>query len=442
MVDLIIDMAYTPRPLQAEIHVASATHRFMVLNVHRRWGKTVMAINDILDHLLFLEYRQPQGVYIAPTYGQAKRVAWDYFKLFTRMIPGVEYKEGELLLIIPRPHKNDVVKIWLLGAENPDSIRGMYLDYGIFDEYASMNPIVWSKVVRPALSDRKGKATFIGTPQGENHFYDIYKQAEELGTTNGWYARSITVEDSKYVDEKELESARKTMTADEYAQEFMVSFSAALTGAYYSKYLETAMEEGRIADVPHDPNMPVSTFWDLGISDAMAIWFIQKKGEMFHVIDYMENVGKGVEHYIQELYKKPYTYAKHYVPHDSKKRELGTGRTVVDSMEALGLRPLFTVPRVVAKKDEINAVRMVLPMCRFDRMKTGDGLRALKNFQAEWDAKDKRFKDSPKHDWCSHASDAMGCFARGREESSFVPSHTLIGKVPTKAITDYDEFSY
>jgi len=396
---------------------------------------------DQLDNLLFLPYRQPQGVYIAPTYGQAERVAWDYYKLFLRAIPGVQFKESKLHIIIPRPHMDDAVKIWLLGAENPDSIRGMYLDDGILDEYASMNPTIWSKVVRPALTDRKGRARFIGTPQGENHFCDIYKAASDPEMKD-WCAHTITVNDSKIIPEDELLSARKTMTEDEYNQEFLCSFSAALQGAYYSKYLEVAQEEGRITDIPHNPNAPVSTFWDLGISDAMAIWFIQKQGEMFHAIDYLEDTGKGVEYYIREIHRRPYVYAKHYCPHDVKKRELSTGVELISTMENLGLRPLFRVPKCSFKKDMINAVRMMLPMMRFDRMKCGEGIAALRSYQAEYDAKKQCYKDTPRHDWTSHGADALGCFAMGRDESSFIPSYSLQNRLPTQAVMEYDELAY
>ena len=437
----IIKTNYVPRGLQEELHYISAEKRFMVLNLHRRFGKTVFAINDMVDVLLRKTDRQPQGAYIAPTYGQAKRVAWDIFKQYFSSLPNVQFKEGDLQIIIPRPHLGDNVKLWLLGAENPDSLRGMYLDYGTLDEYASMSPIIWSQVVRPALSDRKGKGTFIGTPQGMNHFYDIYIAAGDP-SLHDWFSRTITVEDSGYISAEELESARKTMTEDEYNQEFMCSFTAALTGAYYSKYLQTAEAEGRITEVPYDPRFPVATFWDLGISDSMSIWFIQKIGQFYNVIDYLEFAGKGIEYYVKELFNKPYVYGKQHFPHDVKQRSLITGKERMSSFQDLGIRPIIAVPKCKQKMDMINAVRFILPLCRFDRFKCGEGLNALRNYQAEWDPKKKIFKDTPKHDWSSHAADSFGCFAMGQTDSSFQANYSIQDNLPTQAIIDYNELDY
>lgn len=434
-----ITTGYQPREWQRSFHNMTTLKRFLVANVHRRGGKTVVSINDQVDLLLRSPLRQPQGVYVAPTYGQAKRVAWDYYKLFTKMIPNVEYKEGDLLIIIPRPHMNDVVKIWLLGAENPDSIRGMYLDHAIMDEYAAMNPIVWSQVIRPALSDRAGKAIFIGTPQGQNHFFDIYNAALDAPD---WGAITLTVEDTGLISDSELESARRTMTEDEYNQEYMCSFTAALTGAYYSKYMQDAEEQGRITHVPYNPKLPVATFWDLGISDNMAIWFIQKAGQRYHVINYLEMAGKGIEFYVLALRDLGYTYSRHHFPHDIKQRELSTGVERQVTFEAKGLRPIIRVPKCKQKIDMINAVRLILPMCWFDKELCGAGVHALKNYQREWDPKKKKFDDKPRHDWTSHGADSFGTFGMGVTDGSFIAGIDYLDDLPKTAIMDYNEMDY
>ena len=426
-----ISTGYTPRPFQEQLH--AQLKRFNVLNLHRRFGKTILAINENIDRGLRCMLRNPQYVYVAPTYGQAKRVAWSYYKEFSKMLPGVEYKEGELKVVIPRPHLGDEIRIWLVGAENPDSIRGMYLDGAILDEYAAMSPIVWSQVIRPALSDRKGWAIFIGTPAGENHFYDLYIRA---GSLDDWFCRTITVEESKVIDEEELASARGTMTEDEFMQEYMCSFTAALTGAYFSKFMQDASEDGRITEVPYDPSYPVATFWDLGISDSMAIWFVQKlPNEIFYrVIDYIEDHGKGIDFYIKQLQIKPYTYARHHLPHDANHRELSTGTTRVNTFERKGLKPIEVVPKVKIKADAIHAVREKLPLCKFDAKKCYTGIQALKNYQREYDHKNKKYKDRPKHDWTSHGSDAFQTFARGvNEQLSFVSFSELMDKMQDTA---------
>jgi len=210
------------------------------------------------------------------------------------------------------------------------------------------------------------------------------------------------------VDPGELEEARQTMTEEEYEQEYECSFAAALTGAYYGKYMNELERKKQITSVPYDPAVPVDTFWDLGISDSMSIWFIQYVGKEVHVIDYIEEAGKGLEHYVRELKAKPYSYGDHYIPHDGAARELGTGRTRQETLLDLGLRTIIVPRQMVA--DGIHAVRMALPQCWFDRKNCEKGIAALKNYQRKWDSKNKMFLDRPLHDWSSHGSDAFRMF--------------------------------
>ena len=398
-----IDLGYEPRPFQAQLH--NTLKRFNVLVCHRRFGKTVFSIMETVDKAFRNERKNPQYAYIAPTYGQAKRVAWEYFKDYTKGIPGAKPHEQELRIDIPRPDRGDKIRFMLLGAENPESLRGIYLDGVILDEYAQCDPTIWGQVIRPALSDRLGWAIFIGTPKGQNHFYDIYNSA--LGLRN-WKVAIYKASETAVVDPGELEEARQTMTEEEYEQEYECSFAAALTGAYYGKYMNELERKKQITSVPYDPAVPVDTFWDLGISDSMSIWFIQYVGKEVHVIDYIEEAGKGLEHYVRELKAKPYSYGDHYIPHDGAARELGTGRTRQETLLDLGLRTIIVPRQMVA--DGIHAVRMALPQCWFDRKNCEKGIAALKNYQRKWDSKNKMFLDRPLHDWSSHGSDAFRMF--------------------------------
>lgn len=262
---------YTPRPLQALMH--AQMQRFNVLVCHRRFGKTVFAINELLDRGLNNNRLNPQYAYIAPNYGQAERIAWAMLKYHTKDIPGVEYNEAKLRCTIPRPDKGDKITIYLLGAENPDSIRGMYFDGVILDEFAEMDPRIWGQVVRPALADRKGWAIFIGTPKGQNHFYDVYKTALE-NQGRGWFAAVYKASQTGVLPKEELDAMRAEMTEDEYNQELECDFSAAITGSYWGKQLSEAQAKGRVGNIPHDPALLVDTFWDLGVSDSVSIWFV------------------------------------------------------------------------------------------------------------------------------------------------------------------------
>lgn len=403
-----ITTGYYPRPLQMRMH--AELQRFNVLVCHRRFGKTVFSLNELIDRALRNDRKNPQYGYIAPTYGQAKRVAWDYLKDFTKNIPGVSYNESELRVEIARAGRGDKIKIWLLGAENPDTIRGIYLDGVVLDEFAEMNPVVWSTVVRPALSDREGWAIFIGTVKGRNHFYDIYHMAKE---DDNWYTALFRASETGVLPQAELDDAKAAMSEEEYAQEYECDWGAALIGAYYGKQISQLERDNRITDVPYDPAVPVETWWDLGIGDTTAIWFTQKVGANYHVIDYLEMSGVGLDWYVKELQKLKYLYGDVFLPHDAAARDLSTGKTRVEVLKNLwpGKR-IHIVPRQDVE-DGINAVRMILPKCYFDSAKTTDGIAALRSYQKKWDAKNKIYIDKPLHDWSSHAADAFRMFAIG-----------------------------
>lgn len=398
-----IDLGYRPRPFQAMLH--NRLKRFNVLVCHRRFGKTVFSIMEMIDRALRCDLKNPQYAYLAPTYGQAKRVAWEYVKDFTRHIPGAKANEAELRVDIPRPERGDKIRFMLLGAENPDSLRGIYLDGIVLDEYAQCDPTIWGQVVRPALSDRLGWAIFIGTPKGQNHFFDIYNAARGL---ESWYVATHRASETGVVDVEELEEAKATMTDEEYEQEYECSFAAALIGAYYGKYMNDLEKKKQITSVPYDPAATVSTYWDLGISDTTAIWFIQMVGREIHVIDYVEEAGKGLEWYANEIKSKPYAYEEHYLPHDGAARELGTGRSRQETLEGFGIRTQIVPRQSVA--DGIHSVRMVLPQCWFDVTNCAGGIAALKNYQRKWDSKNKMFLDKPLHDWSSNGADAFRMF--------------------------------
>lgn len=399
-----IDLGYRPRPFQAALH--NNLLRFNVLVCHRRFGKTVFSIMEMIDRALRCELKNPQFAYIAPTYGQAKRVAWEYLKDYTKNIPGSKPHEMELRIDIPRPDRGDKIRFMLLGAENPDSLAGIYLDGVILDEYSLMNPVVWSTLIRPALSDRLGWAIFIGTPRGQNHFYKIFNTAKQL---DNWYCAIHKASETKVVAAEELVEARMTMSEEEYEQEYECSFTSALIGSYYGKYISDLDKAGQITDkCVYDKATPVSTYWDLGISDSTAVWFIQEVGREIHVIDYIEARGKGLDYYIKEIQNKPYVYADHYIPHDGAARELGTGVTRQETMYNLGLKTRIVPRQSVA--DGIHAVRMLLPKVWFNPITCEQGLEALKNYQRKFDNKKNIFDDKPLHDWCSHAADAFRTF--------------------------------
>jgi len=369
-------------------------------------------------------------------------VAWDILKEYTRNIPGVEYHEGELRMTIPRPWLQDKIKILLLGAETPDSIRGLYLDGVVFDEFADCDPRVWTTVVRAALSDRLGWAIFIGTPKGMNHLFDVLQVAKR-NPGNEWFFSIFRASETNIVAASELEQARAIMSEDEYNQEFECDFSAALIGAFYGKEMMKAEKENRLTRVPYEQTVPVTTYWDLGINDSTAIWFMQCVGRgEWHAINYLENSGQSLDFYAKELKNLGYYYERHVLPHDARVRSFETGRTRVEVLEKLDIKPIDVLENHPVM-DGINAARVVLSKVYFNVDTCQRGIDCLKNYQKKWDSKNKIYSNTPLHDWASNGADAFRYFALGREDKV---NGRIIGgprstDLPRQAETDYDIFS-
>lgn len=397
----VVTIPYAPRTLQLEIH--NKAKRFSVIVCHRRFGKTVMAINHLIRAAVENRLERPRYAYIAPLYKQAKAVAWDYLKHYSLPIPGTMPNESELRVDLPNN-----ARIALLGSDNPDALRGLYLDGVVLDEYAQMRPSVFSEIIRPALADRMGWAMFIGTPKGRNAFCELYEGAKG---NEAWFTALYRASETHIIDFAELESSRAMMSRDEYAQEYECSFEAAIRGAYYAEQFRFLDAEKRIGSVPWEPSVPVQTAWDLGIDDATAIWFAQVVGREVHIIDYYEASGMGIEHYAQLLKSKPYTYADALLPHDGGAREKGTGISISQYLGRLGVRNI--VLPVEDIEPGIQAVRMLLPKCWFDREKCADGLEALRQYRTEWDEKRETPRPRPVHDWTSHGADAFRYLSLG-----------------------------
>jgi hypothetical protein len=423
---------YFPRKYQQYLH--NNLERFNVLVCHRRFGKTMFALNEMIDQAFRCDKKNPQYAYISPNYAQTKRVAWDPLKQYLGDVPGLDTNEQQLRADVKRPWSKDFIRFLMLGSENPDSIRGIHLDGAIIDEYASCDPTIFTQVVLPALSDRGGWCIFIGTPAGQNHFYDLYEHA---GRTDGWFRATFKASDTKIIPEQDLLAAKASMSEEEYEQEFECSFSAPNTGAYYAKYIHKIEHKGQITiDCSYDPDLPVETFWDLGIDDSTAIWFMQQTREGFRFIDYLENSGEGLDWYGQELMKKPYTYREHFLPHDGGNRDYSTGKTRQQSLYEMGLGRVRVVARNENKPEHrIEEVRKVLKECWFHPDKCQRGLDALKNYQRKWDGKNQIWSTRPLHNWASHGADAFGLFAMSRQSWESVERRRSNRNLPQQTTT-------
>jgi hypothetical protein len=378
--------------------------RFGVVVAHRRMGKTVSAINHLIKDALLNQKEAPRYAYIAPTYGQAKRVAWDYLVKYAEPLGGTSNISELRVDFWGR-------RIQLFGSDNPETLRGQYFDGVILDEIGDQNPKIWTDVCRPSLVDRQGWCLFIGTPKGHNHFKELRDRAK---TEDGWGLLEFKASETGVVDDTELRAAKSEMGEDKYRQEFECSFDAAVEGSYYGQILNELEEKKHMQEIPREELSRTFTAWDLGMGDSTSIWVAQLVGTEVRLIDYYENHGVGLDHYVKWIKDNDYLKAEHILPHDVRVRELGTGKSRLEMLEESGLE-VKIAPRM-GLDDGIQAVRRLLPRCWFNVPQVQNGLNCLRNYRRDYDEKRKIFYERPLHDWSSHGSDSFRYLALGLDE--------------------------
>ena len=400
----VIEIPYKPREHQLKVHELLEGKRFAVVVAHRRFGKTVAALNHLIREAVLNEKETPRYAYIAPTYGQAKRVAWDYLVKYTTPLGGTNNISELRVDFWGR-------RIQLYGSDNPDSLRGQFFDGVIIDEVGDQNPKIWTDIVRPALTDRKGWCLFIGTPKGHNHFKELRDRAK---TEDGWGLLEFKASETGVVDDTELKAAKNEMGEDKYRQEFECSFDAAVEGSYFGQILNELEDKKHMQEIPREELSRTFTAWDLGMGDSTSIWVAQLVGTEVRLLDYYENHGVGLDHYVKWIKDNDYAKAEHILPHDVRVRELGTGKSRMEMLEESGLE-VKIAPRM-GLDDGIQAVRRLLPRCWFNVPQVQIGLNCLRNYRRDYDEKRKIFYERPLHDWSSHGSDSFRYLALGLDE--------------------------
>jgi len=407
---------YSAREVFLPLH--SRAQRWAIAVAHRRAGKTVACVNELIAHAAGCPHKDGRFAYIAPQLNQAKDIAWHYLLEYTDMMePGRRVNASELWVELP----NNKARIRLYGADNPDRLRGLRLDGVVMDEYGDMTPGMWTRVIRPLLTDREGWAIFIGTPKGKNGFWKLWQQAAKKPD---WLRLSLKASETGLIDEKELADVRQTLSEDEYEQEYECSFEAAVRGSYWGREIAAIEKAGQVTEVKWDPSLYVHTAWDLGMADSTVIWLFQRVGPVeTRVIDVIKGEGVGLEWYVRELeaarqrlqnarpHRGILQWGDHILPHDAEVRELGTGVSRLDTLWGLGIRGKICPQLPVA--DGIQAVRALLPNCWFDRERCAKGIEALRMYRREYDPKREELRANPLHDWTSHYADAFRYFAVG-----------------------------
>ena len=421
------------RPRKAFMPFHNRTQRWACLVAHRRAGKTVAAVNDIIRAAVTYQGERGLFGYVAPYRSQAKAVAWQYFLEFAAPVTDSK-NEQELTITLFNGSQ-----IRLFGADNADAMRGLGFDGLYLDEYGDFRPSVFGNVLRPSLSDKTGWCVFGGTPKGRNQFWDIYETATRIPSE--WFLLRLPASSSGILPASELAAARAQLAEDQYLQEYECSFEAAILGAFFGKEMREAEQQGRICQVPYDPNLPVYSSWDLGYRDDTAIWFYQIGRGEIRVIDFHAVSGADIYDIAETVTQKLYRYARHYLPHDARAKSLQTGKSIIEQLAThLDVAKLAVVPDIGVQSG-IQAVRMILPRVWFDAEKCREGIEALRQYQREYDEDKKAYRQSPRHDWTSHPSDAFRMLAVSYAEQAdktptLEPKPLIVGPENTVTLND------
>ena len=377
---------------------------------HRRAGKDLLSVNWCVTAAL-----KRKGLYwhLLPTYNQGRKIVWDGMTRDGRSF--LEHFPKELWANVNNTDMRLELKngsiYQVVGTDNVDRLVGSNPVGVVFSEYSLQDPRAWD-LVRPILAENGGWAMFIYTARGRNHGYDLFNMANR---NERWFCQRLSVDDTAVLNQEAIDEEREAGMPEELIQqEFYCSFDAPLVGSYYGSLMAKALAEERIKNVPYEPRLEVHTSWDLGMGDSTAIIWFQQFGNEYRIIDYYENQGEGIPHYVKVVREKDYIYGRHIAPHDIRVREMGTGKSRYEVARDLGIR--FDVCPNIQVDDGIEAVRSIIPRCYFDEKKCTILVEALRQYRKDYDEKNKVYKNRPLHDWSSHGADAFRYLALGTRD--------------------------
>lgn len=410
-------LVYKPRDQFIPFH--NRVERWASLNTHRRAGKTVALVNDIIYGTLQCPLRKPQLAYIGPTYAQAKRIAWQYLKDYAEPYLARPPQESELKVTL----KNEGT-IFVLGADNPDTLRGMYLDGTVNDEYAFWRPSVFTQIIRPALSDRNGWSVFASTPKGKNIFYDVHMDPKGRQDPKEWFKLTLKASTSGIIEPYELDGLRRSMDAEEFAQEYECSFDAALKGAIYADEVNEMFADMRVRPGLFNPDLETHCVFDLGYTDSTVCiyWQVDPRTQMRRIVRVRCTSGADIFFHIGEIHNFAGKIGDVWLPHDARAKNLQTGKSIVEQFLSEGIKPRIVPNHKI--RDGISAARKLFPVIEIDQDDTEDFVEALKGYRREWNDDLMMFSDRPVHDWTSHYCDAFRYMAVVTGEADIKP---LIG---------------
>lgn len=402
------------RPYQQDAWRASAVEgKNMALAWHRRAGKDELLLNALAVQAL---KRPASYMYMFPENSHARRSMWDAVNPHTGKKRVLETFGG---ILAKDPNNTDMKldlvngsNITFFGSDNYDRAVGAGLAGIVSSEHALAHPNAYA-FFSPMLRENGGWFWAISTPRGRNHFKQLIEYAQK---SDKWFSQILSIDDtgalSPEIIQEALEEYIGLYGEDEglayFNQEYRVDFTAAVMGAFFAREMSAVRSEGRV-----DPNLdavngPVHRAWDLGMRDDTTIWFWQVVGGQVYILDVYSTSGVALDAYashIEKIYEeRKWQHGIDFVPHDAKVKELGTGRTRVETMQSLGLQPRL-VPNA-GLMDGINAARQTLPRCVF-HARCEHGIQALELYRREYNEETKVYRSNPLHDWTSHYADSF-----------------------------------
>lgn len=420
--DLVFDIPYKfePRPYQVPLLKAlDSGYKRAVVVWCRGGGKDLCAMNYLIKRAL-----QQKGVYLHcfPNYNQAKRAIWKSVH-DTGMGESIAYLDHIPPELVKSKNSSEMTIELINGSiycvlgvdgKNAQRARGMNPTGVIMSEHAFTDEDAW-RTIEPRVLQNKGFAIFISTPNGQNHFYQLYNHAKS--NPDDYFTSLVTAEDVGIIDPKHIENLRNEGVPEDFIQqEYYCSFTRGAEGSYYGKQIQRARDEGRICDLPIIEDLPVYTAWDIGFHDYTSIWWFQiRPNGYYNFVDYYSNHNEGLKHYIDKLNefreKHKITYAAHYVPHDMGNGEFTSGDTRIKTAYEFGYSLKILEKKPLA--DGIQAVRSILNLSYFDGQKCKVGLQCLDFYSKKWNDALKRYDDRPMHNQWSHGADALRYSAMG-----------------------------
>jgi phage terminase large subunit len=412
----------------------SGKYKILVIVWHRRAGKDMTCWNAAIERTA----EEPMTCkYAFPTNDMARDNLWESYTndnlRFTDFVPKQLRKrrnkaDDGLNDSLKRIEMITGGSIRVISAHKPGRLRGGNSKLFVLSEFQAMDPSTID-IIMPIIEANGGMLVINMTANGDGAakgMMEAWENDPEVWT------QTLTVEDTPVFTATQMVRIRRQTVANFIArgqseeeanafvdQEYYCSWDSPVVGSYFGAAMRRAEDEGRLTRVPYEQQLPVHTYWDLGVDDSMSIWFVQLHNREIRMIDYYESSGEGFAHYARMLNgqlegferMKYYVYGKHYAPHDIKVRNMGEdAKTRLDVAAGVGIK-FETVKRVAHKEDGIEAIRTILSRCWFDKDKCWRGIGALKGYKKEWNDKLMVYKDTPVHDWTSHGTDAFQTMA-------------------------------